>query len=319
MTLLLDVQELNIFIRQQQQLIPVVKHLNFQIEQGECVGIVGESGCGKSLTAQTIACLGSHPFTGKIYCNGQAFHEMDENEKRKICPAQIGMIFQNPQICLNPTMRIGKQIQEAGQSLTRQDVIHLMKQMGLNDAERCFQSYPHELSGGMCQRVIIAIALARKPQLIIADEPTTALDVNVQHQILSLLKQIRLSTQTSILLITHDFSVIESMCSRVLVMYAGEIVESGSVDQVLNQPLHPYTQALLSSRPRLGLGKDFRLPVIPGRPPKITERFSGCSFAARCQKPFRICVEKKTPLKNSKFKNSQVACWQYFNEEEDGN
>lgn len=302
---LLQVDGLSIFVPQDQKRTPIVKNISFQIEHGECVGIVGESGCGKSITAQTIACLGNYPYEGSIKLNGEDLQNKSEKEKRWLRATQIGMVFQNPQTCLNPTMKVGEQIREVNLSLlTKNDVLQLMEQVGLTEAERCYKSYPHELSGGMCQRVMIAIALARKPKLIIADEPTTALDATIQMQILNLMKEIQNSTQTSTLLITHDFGVVERLCTRVLVMYAGEIVENGLVDNVLRNPQHPYTQALLASRPKIGKGKNYPLEAIPGRPPNITSSFPGCPFAPRCSKPMQICA-----LQKPKLHRSQAACW----------
>lgn len=310
MNSLLEVNHLSIFVKQHQKLIRVVKNISFDIQQGECVGIVGESGCGKSLTAQTIACLNPYPFEGSVKLNGRGLQECNAKEKRDVCATQIGLIFQSPQSYLNPTLRVGEQIREnPSLSLTKSDVLNLMKQVGLSDVERCYDCYPHELSGGMCQRVMIAMALARKPKLLIADEPTTALDVTIQAQILDLLQDIQKSTQTSTLLITHDFSVVERLCNRVLVMYAGEIVEMGSIKQVLEAPQHPYTKALLASRPQLGKGKHHPLANIQGRPPKISTISQGCPFAPRCSKPLRICTIEKPKLENQ-----EVACW-YFSKE----
>lgn len=305
---LLEVNHLSIFVKQQNDLISVVKDISFKIEHGECVGIVGESGSGKSLTAQTIACLGICPFEGEIILEGESIIQKSEKEKRNIRAKKIGMIFQNPQACFNPTMKMGEQIREVdGFKLTKNDVLHLMSEVGLLNPERCYGSYPHELSGGMCQRVMIALAIARKPALLIADEPTTALDVGIQMQILDLLKKIQKNWKTSTLLITHDFGVVERLCQRVLVMYAGEIVEEGSIEHVLNFPQHPYTQALLASRPKLGKGKDYPLVAIPGRPPTFPNEGSGCSFQPRCSKALPICALQKPSL--IQLKNSKAACW----------
>ncbi len=307
---LLQVENLCIFVRQESRLIPVVKNVNFAMGQGECLGIVGESGCGKSMTAQTIACLGNYHFEGNIKFNGENIQNKNEYGKRKILATQIAMIFQNPQSCLNPTIKIGEQIREVNPSLTQEDLFQLMRQVGLLDVERCYQSYPHQLSGGMCQRALIAIALARKPQLIIADEITTALDVTIQAQILDLIRDIQQSSQTSTLLITHDFNVVTRLCNRVLVMYAGEIVEEGSVEQVLQTPQHPYTKALLASRPRLGQGKNYPLEAIPGKPPKISTQVQGCPFLPRCKSPLQICAQKKAVLEPI-VEAHKAACWQF--------
>lgn len=303
LTPLLNVKELTIFVKQADQLIPAVKDLHFQIHQGECLGIVGESGCGKSLTAQTVACQESYAYTGSIQFQGEAYAHKNAEQKRKMRAEQIGIIFQNPQACLNPTMKIGHQIQEVSASLTKEDVFNLLKQVGLKEFH--YRSYPHELSGGMCQRVMIAITIARQPQLIVADEPTTALDVTTQSQILDLLKSIQQLSKTSILLITHDFNVVEKMCDRLMVMYAGEIIEKGSVKEVLQSPLHPYTKALLASRPILGKGKNYPLKSIPGRPPSMLNIMKGCPFHPRCEQSLEICSQQRPSL------TDRVACWQF--------
>lgn len=247
---LLQVKDLSIFVKQHSMNRCIVKNLYLEIQKGECVGIVGESGSGKSLTAQTLACLGNYPFEGSIKINGECIQNKTEKEKKWLRSKLIGIIFQDPQICLNPTMRVGKQIQEVDSNhLTKEDVIELMQELGI--AASCYNSYPHELSGGMCQRIMIAIALVKKPQLLIADEPTSALDVSIQAQILKLLKEIQVKRKTSILLITHDFNVVERMCSRILVMHAGEIVETGMTEQVIHYPQHPYTKTLVACRHQL--------------------------------------------------------------------
>ncbi len=309
---LLQVEHLTIFVKHEGKLIPVVKDISFHIDEGECVGIVGESGCGKSLLAQTIACLDIFPFAGRIRLNNESIEKKSEEEKRKIRATQIGIIFQNPQACLNPTMKIGEQIREVNFASTKDDVLKLLKQIGLSDADRCYRSYPHELSGGMCQRVAIAMAIIRHPKLLIADEPTTALDTTIQRQIIDLLQEIQASMQTSTLLITHDFGVVERLCQRVMVMYAGEIVEEGLAEQILHDPQHPYTIALLASRPQLGKGKNYLLHAIPGRPPQITSTVNGCPFVARCTKPLTLCAVKKPELRQIK-ETQQAACWNLQN------
>lgn len=246
---MLQVQDLNIFVKRGKTQQRIVKNVSFAINEGECLGLVGESGSGKSLTAQTIACLENYPFEGIIKINGETIEHKTEKEKRRIRGKQIGLVFQDPQICLNPTMKIGSQIQEVNDySLTKNEVINLMLQMGLS--ERWYGSYPHELSGGMCQRVMLAMALARKPELLIADEPTSSLDVSTQMQIIKLIKEIQINSRTGILLITHDFRIVERLCSRVIVMHAGQIVEEGTTQQILLTPQHEYTKNLLACRPR---------------------------------------------------------------------
>lgn len=298
--MILKVENLNIYAVQNGQNIRVVKNLHFHIQEGECLGIVGESGSGKSLTAQTLACLGQYPFEGHIQLAGEDIQNKSAQELRLLRANQIGMIFQNPQACLNPTMKIGEQIREVNPRLTKDHAQELMRRVKLSDVERCYHSYPFEMSGGMCQRVMIAMAIARKPQLIIADEPTTALDVTIQVQILDLLKELRTST----LLITHDFGVIDRICNRVLVMYAGEIIEQGTVKEILHNPQHPYTEALLNARPKLGKGKNYPLLSIPGNPPELAYQSPGCAFFPRCQEALEICSSQKPPISGSK-----AACW----------
>jgi oligopeptide transport system ATP-binding protein len=302
---LLHVRDLHISVKQNQKWIPAVKNISFEIGHQQCVGIVGESGCGKSLTANALACLGNHQVQGSAFLNGEELFSKSEKEKQLIRAQEIGIIFQNPHASLNPTMKIGAQIREVSSSLEKKDVYDLLQQVGLTDVERCYSAYPHELSGGMCQRVMIAIAIAKKPKLLIADEPTTALDATTQTQIIHLMKMIMQHNKTSILLITHDFGVLERICDRVLVMYAGEIIERGSVEQIVKNPRHPYTKALLASRPRLGGGKNYPLESIKGSPPSLTTLSTGCPFLPRCSSSMPICAMQKLGTVKD------VACWHY--------
>lgn len=311
MTPLLEVSQLSIFIKQNQTSIPLVKGINFTIAYGECVGLVGESGCGKSMTALTLACLGDHAFEGKIKLDGQYIHDSSNEERRETRATKIGMIFQDPQIYLNPTLSIGQQILEVKGhqgKLKKSDVYRHMESVGLQQVDRLYSCYPHELSGGMCQRVMIAMAMARQPKLLIADEPTTALDCTVQAQIVDLIKELQASHQMGTLLITHDFNVVERLCNKVLVMYAGEIVEMGSVKDVLTNPRHPYTQALISCRPQLGKGKNQVLKIIPGTPPPLLQTSHGCPFSSRCPAKIPHCDSHK-PILTGKLEH-QAACWQ---------
>jgi oligopeptide/dipeptide ABC transporter ATP-binding protein len=301
MTPLLSVKNLSIRIKNQ----TFVKDINFDLYEQECLGIVGESGCGKSLTAQAIACLSRHQLSGSIFFKNQNILSLAESEKREIRAKSIGTIFQNPQSCLNPTMKVGKQIQESYTQMQRQDVIEWLKKVNLTNPERCYEAYPHELSGGICQRIMIAIAMAKKPELLIADEPTTALDMSTQMQIVDLIKSLMQLHKMSTLFITHDFHVLKQLCQRVIVMYAGEIVETGLLKDVLENPKHPYTQALLEARPRLGEGKKQLLKAIPGSPPLYTQNIKGCHFANRCPSPYKICTLEKPQV------HENVACWKY--------
>jgi peptide/nickel transport system ATP-binding protein len=277
-----------------------VDGISFSVGEGEILGIVGESGCGKSLTALSIP--GLLPETaritaGHIYFQGK--ERLSEAELREIRGREIAMVFQEPRSSLNPLLRIGKQITEPlelhgekDRALMKKKALSLMESLGLPEPEKLLGLYPHELSGGMCQRVMIAMAMICGPRLLITDEPTTALDVSIQAQILELLKEINRSTGTAILFISHDLSVIQSICHRVLVMYAGKLVEQGPVAEVFARPGHEYSRGLLGSIPGPH-SKGRPLANIPGRVPPIEEkRPPGCPFAPRCAKASAPCWER---------------------------
>ncbi|MBX7065738.1 MAG: ABC transporter ATP-binding protein [Parachlamydiales bacterium] len=290
---MLDVVDLSVTFQTMGKKLYAVRGITFSVGKSESVGIVGESGCGKSAAVQAIAGLSSGEVTGKIAFQG-------ENK-------QIGMVFQDPMTSLNPTMKIGDQIAEgmiyhklAGRKEAKIKAIELLKLVGVTDPESRIHQYPHQFSGGMRQRVLIAIALACNPKLLIADEPTTALDVTIQAQILDLIKRMQKHFEMSLLLISHDFGVIASVCERVLVMYAGKIVESGTVDEVLNYPRHPYTQMLLNSIPRLDRPRGEPLKPIEGTPPNLLTLPKGCAFKERC--PFAALKCEEEPV-------GPVACW----------
>jgi oligopeptide transport system ATP-binding protein len=313
MNKLLEVDDLHVSFQTHSGLIKAVRGISFSIEKGETVGIVGESGCGKSVTAQSLLQLIPTPpgqiDKGSILFNGENLLDKSLDEMRKIRGREIGMIFQDPMTSLNPTMRIGKQIMEGlilhqrmQSSDARRAAKDLLRLVGIPDVEERIDNYPHQFSGGMRQRVVIAIALACRPKLLIADEPTTALDVTIQAQILDLLKDLQKRTGTSILLITHDLGVVAGICDRIIVMYAGQVVESGDVYEIFSRPKHPYTQALLQAVPRLGLDRSKKLTAIPGTPPDLRTTFQGCSFASRCPHRMKVCIEHPPILK-------PVACW----------
>ncbi|MBU0478600.1 ABC transporter ATP-binding protein [bacterium] len=302
---LLDIQNLKTYFYMEEQILKAVDDVSFSIRAKEIVAIVGESGCGKSTTALSILKLISPPgkiVGGKINFNDTDLLELGNKQLRKIRGNNISMIFQEPLSCLNPTLTIGNQILEAifthkstPKAQAYRDTIDILKTVGLPDQQRIFNTYPHQLSGGMQQRVMIAMALITKPQLLIADEPTTALDVTIQAQILSLLKTLQRKLNMSILLITHDLSIVAQVAQRVVVMYGGEIVEEADVKQIFACPLHPYTEALLKSVPNLKKEKG-KLEVIPGSVPNPAEFPTGCRFHPRCREADRICKKAKPGL-----------------------
>lgn len=295
---LLVVKDLHVTFSVQGQQLHAVRGISFDVGVGEAVGIVGESGCGKSAAVQAITRLTPGKVSGKIEFEG----------RENIRPGkEIGMVFQDPMTSLNPTMKIGAQIAEGlvfhkivSRWEAKRKAIELLGLVGVSDPELRVNQYPHEFSGGMRQRVLIAIAIACNPRLLIADEPTTALDVTVQAQILDLIKQMQQHFQMSLLLISHDFGVIARVCSRVLVMYAGKIVESGKVEDVLQRPQHPYTQLLLNSLPRLDRPRSEPLHAIEGAPPNLLFAPKGCAFKERC--PFAALKCNEEPI-------GPVACW----------
>ncbi|ATW25545.1 peptide ABC transporter ATP-binding protein [Candidatus Formimonas warabiya] len=316
---LLEVKELHISFHTHGGKIQAVRGVNFDLSPGEAIAIVGESGCGKSVTAQAIMGLIPDPpgriERGKIFFQGLDLTSMPEDGMEKVRGREISMIFQDPMTALNPTMTIGKQITEGwalGRKISRRNAekkaIEMLNLVGLPYPEKRVKQYPHECSGGMRQRVMIAMALAGAPKLLIADEPTTALDVTIQAQIMELMKEIKNQTGTSIILITHDLGVVAGMASRILVMYAGKIVESGSVREVFFQARHPYTWALLKSVPRLDEMKKQRLASIGGQPPDLFKPPGGCAFAPRCPYGMVICREKEPQFVQLAYQRG-VACW----------
>ncbi|MDH3739306.1 MAG: ABC transporter ATP-binding protein [Alphaproteobacteria bacterium] len=296
----------------------VVEDVSFSLQPGETVGLVGESGCGKSVTAMSIMRLipspPSHVEGGSIRFQGNDLLTLGNAEMRAVRGDRIGMIFQEPMTSLNPTFSIGYQIAEVfrvhrGMSAAeaRCEAIEILSMVGIGAAERRIHQYPHELSGGLRQRAMIAMALACRPDLLIADEPTTALDVTVQAQILDLLRRLQAELGMSVLLITHDLGVVAEICERVFVMYAGRIVESAAVETLFRHPLHPYTTGLLASSPRLGMRRPV-LPTITGMVPAPDQRGPGCYFADRCQRVTERCRAETPPLAAGA-PGHAVACW----------
>jgi oligopeptide/dipeptide ABC transporter ATP-binding protein len=299
---LLEVQDLKVSFRTEDGVVKAVDGVTFSVDAGEVVAIVGESGSGKSVTAMTLMGLTRGPnsrFEGRALFDGYDVVAAPDEELRKIRGAGIAMVFQDPMSSLNPVYRVGKQIAEQirtheskiskGQALDRS--IELMERVGIPRARDRARSYPHEFSGGMRQRVMIAMALANSPKLLIADEPTTALDVTIQAQILDELRQLRTSTQAGIILVTHDLGVVADIADRIVVMYAGRVVEQGTLDEIFYDPQHPYTWGLLGSITRVDRDRSQRLPAIPGLPPSLLRPPEGCHFRPRCPHKFDRCRE----------------------------
>lgn len=286
--------------------VKAVNGISFKINQGETLGLVGESGCGKSVTALSIMRLIPHPpgkiVSGEIYFEGRNLLELDEKKMRKIRGKKISMIFQEPMTSLDPVFTIGHEIMESIQlhqglkkKEARQKAIEALKIVGMPDAEKRINHYPHELSGGMRQRAMIAMALSCNPTLLIADEPTTALDVTIQAQILRLINELKEKFGASVMLITHDLGVIAEMCDYVAVMYAGHIIEYTDVDTLFRNPLHPYTKGLNKSIPRLDVETE-RLDTIRGLVPNLLDLPSGCPFHPRCDFCLKKCIEEMPEL-----------------------
>jgi peptide/nickel transport system ATP-binding protein len=291
-----------------------VDHVSFTLDAGETLGLVGESGCGKSTTAMALMrLLQGAEIAGRAWFDGLDLIAVDEARMREIRGGTIGMIFQDPATALHPMIRVGDQVAETlrthrgfGAADARARTIDLFRKVGIAAPEERLRAYPHEMSGGMCQRVIIAMAIACSPRLLVADEPTTALDVTVQAQILELLRGIARDGGMSMVLITHDLGVVAGVTDRVAVMYAGVIVETAPTDRLFADPKHPYTQGLLRSIPRLDIGWDEDMPTIAGAV-QDAHAVSGCRFAPRCPLAAEICRE--APPLRSFGEDHEVACW----------
>jgi len=320
---LLEVKNLKTYFFTEDGVVKAVDGVDLHLNQGEVLGLVGESGCGKSVTSHSIMRLIGQPgkiVGGEIWFDGRDLAKLSEGEMRQIRGNRISMIFQQPTSCLNPVFKVGDQISEVldiHQSLGKEKgwarATELLKMVGIPEPEKRAHSYPHEMSGGMAQRVMIAMALACVPELLIADEPTTALDVTIQAQILSLMRNLHQNMETSIILITHDLGIVAEMCERVAVMYAGRIVEQTDVRTLFKNPLHPYTRGLIGSVPVLGLVKD-ELEVIPGTVPNLIDLPPGCRFAPRCrarlERQLAKCAEQEPELLPTA-PNHTVRCWLY--------
>lgn len=321
--MLLDVRGLTTYFDTRDGLVKAVDGVDFHVNRGEVLGIVGESGCGKSVTSLSLMGLIPHPgkvVAGEIIFNGRNVTAMKKSELRRLRGEHMSMIFQQPTSALNPVQRAGLQIKEVFElhrdwtkELEEAKVVEMLAKVGIPDPGRRALAFPHELSGGMAQRVMIAMALACEPELLIADEPTTALDVTIQAQILDLMRDLQASYGTAVILITHDLGVVAEMADRVAVMYAGRIVEEAPVAKIFNDPQHPYTRGLIGSIPALGKLKD-RLATIPGVVPSLVDLPSGCRFAERCAARIEfgldICHQIEPDLIEVETDHS-VRCWLY--------
>ncbi len=301
---LLSVRQLSLEFHKDGDILPAVENISFDIAAGETLCLVGESGSGKSVTALSIARLLPMPparySSGEIFLNGRDVLRMSDRELRQIRGGMVSYVFQEPSASLNPVIPVGKQIQESlklhrPDAATGDEVIRLLKLVGIPAPDSRLKDYPHQMSGGMQQRVMIAMALASQPKLLIADEPTTALDVTIQAQIIELLRELKEKLGMSILLITHNLGIVGDIADRVAVMYAGQMVESGPARELLTNPLHPYTRALMNSVPQLGADAQ-RLTAIGGTVPQIGAFPSGCRFHPRCPKAHPECAQKEPQL-----------------------
>ena len=316
---ILDVKDLHVSFDTYAGEVKAVRGVSFDLHEGEVLAIVGESGCGKSVTAQTIMKLNPMPPAripaGEVILGEHDIVAASEKEMQKIRGKEVSMIFQDPMTCLNPTMQVGKQIVEAikhhrhlSTAEAKAEAIKFLKLVNIPNAEERAKQYPHEFSGRMRQRAMIAMALSCSPKLLIADEPTTALDVTIQAQIMDLLCEIKDKTNCAIILITHDLGVVASVADRVAVMYAGKIVETGKVKDIFYNPTHPYTRALLKSLPSADVTKKERLVSIPGTPPDLLNPPVGCGFGARCERCMKICNEELPP-KFELGEGHEASCW----------
>ena len=303
----LEIKELKSYFYTEKGVARAVDGVNITIPKGKIIGLVGESGCGKSMTARSIMGLLKYPGKiagGSILFEGKDLTKLPERELRKICGNDISMIFQEPMTSLNPVLKVGRQVQETllvhdrtiGKEEAKKRVIDMFEKVGIPEAGKRYDSYPHELSGGLRQRVMIAMAMICKPHLLIADEPTTALDVTIEAQILRLMKQLRDETGTSVLIITHNLGVVAEICDYVYVMYAGRIVEQAPTCELFDLTAHPYTKGLLASIPRIGNNPE-RLHTIPGVVPNLLHLPEGCTFCTRCECAVEACRKEKPVLK----------------------
>lgn len=316
---ILRVNNLRISFHTDDKEVKAVRDVAFSLNKGETLAIVGESGSGKSVTSKSIMGLlpknNTRISDGEILYDNKDLLKVSAQEMKKIRGSEISMVFQDPMTSLNPTMKVGKQIMEGllehermSKAEARKRAVEMLKLVGIPKAEERVDAYPHQFSGGMRQRVVIAMALACNPKILIADEPTTALDVTIQAEILDLMKDLQEKTGTAIILITHDLGVVANMADHVAVMYAGEIVETGTVDEIFYMPKHPYTLGLINSMPKLNAERSDTLLPIPGSPPDLAHLGAGCPFAARCPHTMTVC-HHFTPKRTALSESHLVACW----------
>ena len=302
----LEIRGLNSYFFTEKGVAPAVDGLDLDIPKGKIIGLVGESGCGKSMTAKSIMGLLKYPGRvagGSIRFEDQDLTRLSDKELRKICGNDISMIFQEPMTSLNPVLKVGRQVRETllvhnpamSKAEAKQRVVEMFQRVGIPEAEKRYDCYPHELSGGLRQRVMIAMAMVCKPKLLIADEPTTALDVTIEAQILRLMKELRDETGMSVLIITHNMGVVAEICDYVYVMYAGKIMEQAETFELFDQTMHPYTRGLLDSIPRIGQNAE-RLHTIPGVVPNLLHLPQGCPFSNRCEYATDQCRTEKAQL-----------------------
>jgi len=319
---LLEVEELKTEFQTAGGVVQAVRGVSFRIERGETVGIVGESGSGKSVTALSLMGLVPNPpgriTGGSIRLEGEELIGKPERALSRLRGAKMAMVFQDPFSSLNPTMTLGEQVAEPlrlhkgmNKSEAQAETLRLLQAVRIPEPETRYRQYPHQVSGGQRQRIMIAIAFACNPELLIADEPTTALDVTVQAQVLALMQEMQAKTNAGVLLITHDLGVVAEVCDRVLVMYAGQVVESGTVMQIFRVPQHPYTQALLKALPQMDTARGRRLASIPGQPPDLAHLPPGCPFFDRCARRLPNLCDQSEPQVTSPREGQTVRCHLY--------
>lgn len=323
---LLEVKDLKTYFYTDEGVVKSVDGVSFSVDKGETLGVVGESGCGKSITSMSIMQLIGKPgkiVNGEIDFKGENLLDKSKEEMRKIRGKEIAMIFQEPMTSLNPVYTVGQQIMEAvlihedmTKEQARERAIQMLDLVKIPDAEKRLNSYPHEFSGGMRQRVMIAMALSCNPEFLICDEPTTALDVTIQAQILNLINELKEKTGTAVMMITHDLGVISEVADNVMVMYAGQVVEYTDVDTVFEKPLHPYTQGLINCIPKLG-GQEEKLSTIKGMVPSFNDMPEGCLFCPRCEYAKDICRKERPELVD--LDGHQVRCFKYTDRWEEEN
>lgn len=321
-THLLEIKELKTHFQTERGRVTAVDGISFHLDRGEVLAIVGESGCGKSVTAQSILRLfeenGATTYEGEINFKGKNLLKQSMSELRKIRGNEISMIFQDPLSSLNPVYTIGNQIMEPlmlhqnfSKKKAYQKAVEILKLIGIPAPEKRVDEFPHEISGGMRQRVMIAIALACQPELLIADEPTTALDVTIQSQILELIDSLRKELDMGIILITHDLGVVAQHCTRVAVMYLGEVVEESNVELLFEKPIHPYTKGLINSIPQLNGDRSSKLHIIKGIVPSLNNVPKGCRFAPRCEFASEKCMNEKPELETLS-DSRKIKCWHHM-------